>query len=214
MLYHSVAMLSCRTTTLQEPPTSSASFLRQSLSALKATAIISGDIPNQLSNLPIVPYAISLSLRVAYRELRLSRSPMMRNRARKQLLTNAALLRELGSVYGSAAVLATMVDSTLLEMDKLIQSTQQQQQQQQTGDPNTSSALDSSSPADQSPSSRRPSTSSLSPPGSQRDDNLTSAGAPDPDSSEIDFANIDLPLFDNMFDLDIFSHLELDWSQT
>jgi hypothetical protein len=136
---------------------------------------------------------------------------MMRNRARKQLLTNAALLRELGSVYGSAAVLATMVDSTLLEMDKLIQSTHQQQQ---TGDPNTASALDSSSPAEQSPSSRRPSTSSLSPPGLQRDDNLTSAGAPDPDSSEIDFANIDLPLFDSMFDLDIFSHFEPDWSQT
>lgn len=199
MLYHSVAMLSCRTTTLQDPPTSSASYLRQNLSALKATAIVSGELPNQLSNLPIIPYAISLSLRVAYRELRVSRSPMMQIRARKQLLLNSALLRGLGSVYGSAAVLATMVENTL-------------SQQQTTSDANASN---SGSPAERHGSSRRPSTSSPCPPDIQSDNHNNLIGPLDSDpESYVDFANIDLSLFDNMFDLDIFSHFESDRGQT
>src|SRR5947209_4918888 len=103
-LYHAVAMLSCRSQSLQEPPRSSASYVRQSLSAARVTTIVGEEFHGQLSLLPIVPYAVSLSLRISYRDLRLSKAPIFRTRARRQLLANCAILRELGNIFWSATV--------------------------------------------------------------------------------------------------------------
>lgn len=68
--------------------------------------------------LPFVPYALSLSLRVSYRDLRLTRVPLFRERSRKQLLQACGVLREYGEVYSSALALVEMVEQTLREMDK------------------------------------------------------------------------------------------------
>ncbi|KAL1968735.1 hypothetical protein VTN77DRAFT_1561 [Rasamsonia byssochlamydoides] len=214
-LYHSVAMLSCRTKSLQTPPQSSISYLRQSLSATKATAIVSEDFRGQLCNLPIVPYAISLSLRVAYRELRLSRAPMLRMRARKQLLVNSTILRELGDIFWSATALANLAEQTVQEMDKvcssLVQTTQQQiatAEKPTTGSnppgvisPADSSASDDNPGAPQSqqyPQSRN--NQSLLP----RDQNVI--------SHDLNFDDIDLAVFDNMpTNLDVFAHFDPDF---
>ncbi|KAH8691123.1 fungal-specific transcription factor domain-containing protein [Talaromyces proteolyticus] len=130
-LYHSVAMLSYRSKSFHEPPTSSATFLRQNLSALKVTSLVSEGL-NMSShyNLPFVPYAISLSLRVTYRELRISRSSMLRERAKKQLLANSEILHRFESIFGSLSALAIMAELIVREMER-----RTIQQQQQTTDP-------------------------------------------------------------------------------
>lgn len=225
MLYHSVAMLSCRTKSLQKPPQSSISYLRQSLSATKATSIVSEDFHGQLCNLPIVPYAISLSLRVAYRELRLSRAPMLRMRARKQLLVNSTILRELGDIFWSATALANLAEQTVQEMDKVCSSLVHTTQQQHAAVA-AKSTTDSTnphgvmSPADSSTSQERrttddPETASqiqgqsrnnnqFPPPTTRDHQNIT--------SHDLDFDDIDLSVFDNMpTDLDVFAHFDPDF---
>src|SRR5438552_2877259 len=114
-------MLSCRTGFFERQPASahpSNAYLRQHLSASRATTIVSSEFSNQLPCIPILPYAISLSLRVAYRDLRTAKAPMLRMRAREQLLLNASILRELGEVFDSATSLAQLAEKTAHEMDK------------------------------------------------------------------------------------------------
>lgn len=57
VLYHAVAMLTCRSQSLKEPLRSSASYVRQSLSASAIVNIVGTEFKGQLSMLPIVPYA-------------------------------------------------------------------------------------------------------------------------------------------------------------
>lgn len=117
-LYHAVAMLSCRQQSLEEPVRSSASYVRQCLSADKVTWIVGEEFRDQLSKLPIIPYAVSLALRFYYRELRLSKAPYFRTRARKNLLRTCATLRPFGDFYSSATVMVQMVEKTIREMDR------------------------------------------------------------------------------------------------
>ena len=71
--------------------------------------------------MPFAPYALSLSLRVFYRELRFSsKSPFTRNRARKQLLNVCRLLRELfNETFPSAMKVAELAEQTVKEMEKV-----------------------------------------------------------------------------------------------
>lgn len=210
-------MLSCRTKSLQKPPQSSISYLRQSLSATKATSIVSEDFHGQLCNLPIVPYAISLSLRVAYRELRLSRAPMLRMRARKQLLVNSAILRELGDIFWSATALANLAEQTVREMDKVCSSLVHTTQQQHT---NSRGVI--MSPADSSTSRERRTTTDDPETASQYQPRNNNQFPPPPPNTTRDHQNItshdlylddiDLSVFDNMpTDLDVFAHFDPDF---
>ena len=117
-LYHAVAILSCRSETLQELPRSSPTYILQNLSGTRVTEIVGQDFHGQLSLLPIVPYAVSLALRVAYRELRFSKVPMLHDRARKQFVANCAILRELGELYWGALVMAELGEHTLPGFEK------------------------------------------------------------------------------------------------
>lgn len=121
-LYHAVAILSCRARSSHEAPRSTASSVRQSLSATRVTSVVGQEFNNQLSMLPIIPYAVSLSLSVAYRELRNSKIPMYRSRARALLQKNCSLLRELGGTFWSAEAMARLGEKTLKEMDRVYSS--------------------------------------------------------------------------------------------
>lgn len=68
--------------------------------------------------LPIVPYAVSLALRVFYRELRFTKVPLFRARARRQMMTACGILRELGDIFHVATVMADLAQQTLNELDK------------------------------------------------------------------------------------------------
>jgi Fungal specific transcription factor domain len=118
-LYHAIAILSCRAKFPSEPHFSSTSYLRQNHSATQITSIVGDSSRKHLSWFPFVPYAVSLSLSVAYREMRHSRIPMYRARARSAMIRNCDILQDIEDVSWSASMMAEMGKATLKEMDRV-----------------------------------------------------------------------------------------------
>ncbi|KZL65581.1 fungal specific transcription factor domain-containing protein [Colletotrichum incanum] len=119
LLYHGIAILSCRIpvgSTRSEHL--SLAHTRQSLSAIKITTIVE-HFGNSLSHMTFVPYAVSLSLRVAYRELRSSKVPMLTARSRHQLQSTCKILRELGGMFRSALVMVDLAEQVIQEIDQV-----------------------------------------------------------------------------------------------
>lgn len=104
--------------------------LRETLSAANIAFIIGTEFRDNISHMPFVPYALSLSLRVFYRDLRFSsKSPFTRNRARKQLLNACALLREsFATNFPATMKVAELAEQTVKEMEKVYNSILQQQE--------------------------------------------------------------------------------------
>ncbi|OLN97071.1 hypothetical protein CCHL11_02126 [Colletotrichum chlorophyti] len=117
LLYHAIAILSCRIPVGPSPSTSLA-YARQPLSAIKVTTIVE-DFGISLSHMTFVPYAVSLSLRVAYRELRSSKVPMLTARYRNQLQATCQILRDMGGMFRSALVMADMAVQVIQEIDQV-----------------------------------------------------------------------------------------------
>ena len=118
-LYHAIAILSCRTKFPSEPQFSSTSYLQQNYSAIEITSIAKNELRNHLSLFPFVPYAVSLSLSVAYREMRHTKIAMYRARARSAMIRICEILQEIGEVSWSAEMMAEMGKATLKEMDRV-----------------------------------------------------------------------------------------------
>ncbi|KXJ90033.1 hypothetical protein Micbo1qcDRAFT_205655 [Microdochium bolleyi] len=120
VLYHAVAILSCRypdgskESAMPAPATNS----RRSLSADRIASIVGDEFKGCLAYLPFIPYAVSLSLSVAYRKMRFSSVPMFRHRGRRAFRENTVMLRALGDAFWTAKSLAGMAEKTLREMDK------------------------------------------------------------------------------------------------
>ena len=112
-------MLSYRSKDWESPQRSSPSYLRQSLASSHVSSTSSHEVRDQLILFPFVPYAFSLSLSVAYREMRHNKIPMSRARARTQFQNNCESLGQLGEVFTSASTMAEMGRSTLKEMDRV-----------------------------------------------------------------------------------------------
>jgi hypothetical protein len=112
-------MLSYRSLSLEDPDRSSISYLRSNLSAARVITIVKTEFGTTLSNFPFVPYAVSLALRVSYRELRFSKVPLHRSMARSQLLIVCALLEEYGCRFTFAQRLAALAAKTVRELDKV-----------------------------------------------------------------------------------------------
>ncbi|KAF2017884.1 hypothetical protein BU24DRAFT_460873 [Aaosphaeria arxii CBS 175.79] len=127
--YHAVAILSCRTHALTQPPRSSPSHVRQSLSATRVISMISEDYNGKFPPTPIVPYAVSLALRFFYREFRFTKVPLFRGRAQKQLTLGCDILRDLGDAYPVAIGIANLVEQMLNETDKVYSSMAHQSQE-------------------------------------------------------------------------------------
>lgn len=213
-LYHAVAMLSCRSQSLQESSPSSASFVRQSLSAAKVTSIVGDEYHNQLSLLPMVPYAVSLSLRVCYRDLRLSKAPMLRTRSRKQLLRNCTILRELGEIFWSAVVMVELAEKTICEMDK-VYSTISSAQQHQTANEATETTRTDKAVSNVENSDTTDQNNPWKQRSNGRDVNEPNAG-PETDfngtqnvlAQNYDFSTFGAEIFDNLPYLDVFEHFD------
>ncbi|KAG7059088.1 fungal specific transcription factor domain-containing protein [Colletotrichum scovillei] len=119
LLYHGIGILSCRIpvgSTRSEHL--SLALNRQALSAMKITTIIE-DFGNTLSHMTFVPYAVSLSLRVAYRELRSSKVPMLTARSRRQLQSTCKTLRGMSSMFRSAQVMVDLAEQVIQEIDQV-----------------------------------------------------------------------------------------------
>ncbi|KAK1979043.1 fungal-specific transcription factor domain-containing protein [Colletotrichum cereale] len=119
LLYHGIAILSCRIPVGSiRSENLSLAHTRQSLSAIKITAIVE-QFGNSLSHMTFVPYAVSLSLRVAYRELRSSKVPMLTARSRRQLQSTCKILRGLGGMFRSALVMVDLAEQVIQEIDQV-----------------------------------------------------------------------------------------------
>jgi hypothetical protein len=208
-------MLSCRSQSLQESSPSSASFVRQSLSAAKVTSIVGDEYHNQLSLLPMVPYAVSLSLRVCYRDLRLSKAPMLRTRARKQLLRNCTILRELGEIFWSAVVMVELAEKTICEMDKVYSTIASAQQRQTANEATVTTRTDEEAVPNVENSDATDQINPWKQPSDGRDINEPNAG-PETDFSgtqnvlaqDYDFSTFGAEIFDNLPYLDVFEHFD------
>ena len=119
MFYHAVTILSSRSKAWDSPARSSLSFFRQSLASYRVSTTAKSEIREQLVLFPFVPYAFSLSLSIAYREMRYNKLPMGRSRARIQFQHSCDILSELADIFESAAKMAEMGTSTLKEMDRV-----------------------------------------------------------------------------------------------
>ncbi|KAF7914959.1 hypothetical protein BELL_0016g00040 [Botrytis elliptica] len=119
IFYHSISIISHRSHIWSEPKRSTPSYLRQALS----TSILSSTTPHELQDqlvlFPFVPYAISLSLSIAYREMRHNKLPVHRMRARGQFQASCRLLEGLESQYSTAANAANMGKKMLREIDRV-----------------------------------------------------------------------------------------------
>ena len=179
------------------------------LSANKVTAIVSDQSCGQFSLLPTVPYAVCLSLRVFYRELRLSKVPMFRARARKDLAATSSLARQLGGTFSSARMLAELADQTISEFDRVCTSMLQPRQQ----------SLQPHGVAEHSSHPMVPSmegSSSLPVPDSTQEIQDGSSGEAEvelqrstlvgPSNDNPDY--FDASIFDDMAELDIFQHMD------
>ncbi|CZS94521.1 uncharacterized protein RAG0_04466 [Rhynchosporium agropyri] len=119
VFYHSVAILSCRTRSWMDPERSSTAFLRQGLST-SALCIIFGNTPREkLSFFPFIPYGMSLTMSIVYREMRYSKLSTHRARARNQFQILCDALSGLEDVFGSALTTAAMGRKLLQEMDRV-----------------------------------------------------------------------------------------------
>lgn len=120
VLYHAIAILSHRTSmTDTHDVQRSASKNRQMLATERLTAILNQGSFSQLVFYPFIPYACSLCLSINYREMRKTKIPLFRTRARTAFDINCKTLKRLGQTFRSAAATAEMAGSILEEMDRV-----------------------------------------------------------------------------------------------
>lgn len=181
------------------------------------TSIVGEEFYGQLSLLPVVPYAVSLSLRISYRDLRLSKAPIFRTRARRHLLSNCAILRELGDTFSSATVMVNLAEQTVREMDKVCSSMIGAYQQEATHKPKSSDISFSKEAATDNfsiPSNisvlKAPSCEGA--PHMQHTHDFSISGRTETlFPFGYDPNTFDPSIFDNMPDLDIFEHFNPDF---
>lgn len=192
LLYHAISILSCRSQSFRSLPESST---RQRLSAVSIKAMASDDFLGSLVLLPVVPYALLLSLRVSYWELRTSKVPMLVARARKDLLLYCQMLRDLGEIFWSVIPLADRAEKAVREVEKVVSLAASQKQQQPSNE------------------GRRHITPQS---GSRNGTQSTSRDTPKQHFEvdhfqyleECDPSTFDSSMFDDLTDLDIFAHFD------
>ena len=119
LFYHAVAILSCRLRVNTSDYNDLVPSTRQSLSSSQIASIIDEDSSHKLVLLPHVPYAISLSLSTAYRQIRHSKVPKFQIRARQLVLKNHRHLQDMSEVFWSAAVMAELARKSLIETSEI-----------------------------------------------------------------------------------------------
>jgi len=108
LYYHCVAILSCRYKLTDNLDGTRISSIRQGLAAIRIYSIVAVECENNLPPHPIVPYAISLSMGVSYRQLRSSKLITHSNRAKASLEACCSLLEKMSPQWYSAEAMARL----------------------------------------------------------------------------------------------------------
>ncbi|KAJ5585365.1 uncharacterized protein N7459_005165 [Penicillium hispanicum] len=117
LYYHSVAILSSRYKPTETSDGTKLSSIRQGLAAVRIHSIVASECVGTLPPLPIVPYAIALSMGVSYRQLRSSKLITHFDRARASLETCCSLLDDLSPHWYSAEAMARLGHKALQQID-------------------------------------------------------------------------------------------------
>ncbi|KAE8365262.1 hypothetical protein BDV27DRAFT_127166 [Aspergillus caelatus] len=119
LFYHAVAILSCRCKLTGRPDGSKPSYIRQGLSAIRIHSIVSTECSQNLPPIPIVPYALTLSMGVSYQQFRSSKLITHFDRAKASLEACCTLLEALGISWCSAEAMARLGRKALHQIDGL-----------------------------------------------------------------------------------------------
>ncbi|KAJ5951801.1 uncharacterized protein N7479_010214 [Penicillium vulpinum] len=116
LYYHSVAILSCRYKPTENIDNTRLSSVRQGLAAVRIHSIVASECGNELPPLPIVPYSVTLSMGVSYRQLRSSRLITHLNRAKASLEACRSVLDNLSPYWYSAEAMARLGQKALYQI--------------------------------------------------------------------------------------------------
>ncbi|KAL6235406.1 hypothetical protein BDW75DRAFT_209761 [Aspergillus navahoensis] len=116
LYYHAISILSCRHRSFQHPSGSRPSHIRQGLAAVRINSLVASECAQGMPPLPIIPYAVSLSMGISYQELRSSKLITHFNRARASLETCCGILEELVP-WCSAEAMARLGRKALRQID-------------------------------------------------------------------------------------------------
>ncbi|KAL4746779.1 hypothetical protein BDW72DRAFT_184181 [Aspergillus terricola var. indicus] len=116
LYYHAISILSCRYRSSQQISGSRPSYTRQGLAAVRINSLVASECAQGLPPLPVIPYAVSLSMGVSYQELRSSKLITHFNRARASLEACCNMLEELVS-WCSAEAMARLGRKALRQID-------------------------------------------------------------------------------------------------
>ncbi|KAF7517556.1 hypothetical protein PCG10_001134 [Penicillium crustosum] len=131
LYYHSVAILSCRYKPTENIDGTRLSSVRQGLAAVRIHSIVASECADDLPPLPIVPYSVTLSMGVSYRQLRSSKLITHLDRAKASLEACRSVLENLSPYWYSAEAMARLGQKALRQ----IQGNPQSSQTNHTGSP-------------------------------------------------------------------------------
>ncbi|KAK3680608.1 hypothetical protein B0T22DRAFT_344870, partial [Podospora appendiculata] len=130
VLYHAISVLSVRMprdrfkASPEDDGLSGATYQHLPPSLLNARRSLSSDRIFEiardcdLSPMPFVPYALALSLSVAYRKWRFSQTPMFRTRGKATFQKILPILRNMGRIWTSARINSNLGDTVLNNLSK------------------------------------------------------------------------------------------------
>ncbi|KAF7586474.1 hypothetical protein BBP40_008807 [Aspergillus hancockii] len=119
LFYHAVGILSCRHKLSGCPDGSKPSYIRQGLSAIRIHSIVATECSQYLPPIPIVPYALTLSMGVSYQQFRSSQLITHLDQAKAGLEACCTLLEELGISWYSAEAMARLGRKALHQIEGL-----------------------------------------------------------------------------------------------
>ncbi|PYH98626.1 hypothetical protein BO71DRAFT_370648 [Aspergillus ellipticus CBS 707.79] len=113
LFYHSVGILFARNRNTEHSERSNSSHIRQDLAAIRIQSIVAVECPDGLLPLPIVPYALGLSMGVSYQQYRSSNLITSLSRCKADLETRCALMETLSPYWHSADTMARLARKAL-----------------------------------------------------------------------------------------------------
>ncbi|TLD37211.1 fungal specific transcription factor [Venturia nashicola] len=118
LFYTCAAMCSHKARPITEPVPSSPSYVRKGLSTVRVIQVLAEESLDNLPPLPVLPWALSLAVSNAYRQLRQSRVPTHRSRAKLELQKCCELLERLRTTWWSAGRMADLGRAALKKASK------------------------------------------------------------------------------------------------
>ncbi|KAJ5326093.1 transcriptional regulator family: Fungal Specific TF [Penicillium brevicompactum] len=198
LYYHSVAILSCRYNPA-DSVNGRLSSVRQGLAAVRIHSIVASECVDSLPPFPIVPYSVTLSMGVSYRQLRSSKLITHLDRAKASLEACCSLLEHISPYWYSAEAMARLGQKALHQIQG--QPTTRSQPESRGGAHHRAVDTGHVEPTEDSiPAKRQRIDNGISPPA---DPEIALDSLPAPEDLQLDgFADIDT-LFGEFLDLSL-----------